>query len=334
VGTLNRPQHVSVTDLLGGGPGAAPAVLGEGSIYERLRRHPGVPFDRSVGTGALVCDARCRDLLAAVHRGYLQVGLDHGLPVLLQTDTWRASGTRIAASAWSGSDLNRANVELVQSIAAEGRAKGGTVIVGGLVGPAGDAYAPAGALTRTEARAYHAEQAEALAAAGVDLLIAATLPALAEALGIAEALTATGLPTLISFVVRPTGALLDETPLSDAVAAVLGLVDPPPAGFLLNCVHPRVADAALVASPRAVHHVLGLLANTSARSPEELDGLEVLETADPEPFAREIVDVAGTHGLSLLGGCCGTGDEHIDALARALAGSAQAGDRPVVERPG
>jgi homocysteine S-methyltransferase len=316
---VSLPSHPSAADLLGPGSGA-PAVLAEGSIYERLRRHPDIPFDASVGTGALALDERYRDVLAGVHRGYLRIALDNRMAMLLQTDTWRASGTRVAASAWSGTDLNRANAELVLEIAEEGRARGGTVIVGGLVGPAGDAYTPAQALTRAEARAYHAEQAEALAAAGPDLLVAATLPALSEALGLAEALTATGLPALISFVVRPTGELLDRTPLEEAVAAVLGSVDPAPLGFLLNCVHPRVAGAALAAAPRAAPHVLGLLANTSARSPEELDGLEELETAEPEPFAREIAEVAATHGLRLLGGCCGTGDEHIAALARLLGG--------------
>jgi homocysteine S-methyltransferase len=316
---VHRPPPSPVADLLGPDSGA-PAVLGEGSVYERLRRHQGVPFDPSVGTGALALDTRYRDILADVHRGYLQIALDHRLPALLQTDTWRASGRRIAASAWYGADLNRANVELLRAIADEGRAEGGTVVVGGLVGPAGDAYAPAEALTREEARAYHAEQAEALAAAGPDLLVAATLPALSEALGLAEALTATGLPVLIGFVVRPTGALLDGTPLDQAVATVQDSVDPAPLGYLLNCVHPRVADAALVASPGAAQHVLGLLANTSARSPEELDGLEELETAEPLLFAGEIARVAGIHGLGLVGGCCGTGDAHIDAIARSLAG--------------
>ncbi len=129
----------------------------------------------------------------------------------------------------------------------------------------------------------------------------------------------TGQPYLVSFVVRPTGRLLDGTPLDDAVAEIDEAVDPVPLAYLLNCVHPRVADAALAASPRAAGRFVGLLANTSARDPDELDGLEELETAEPEPFARELADVGARHSLRLLGGCCGTGDEHIAALARLLA---------------
>lgn len=299
--------------LRGGGP-----ALAEGSVYERLRRRPDVPFDAEVGTGALVQDDVFRDVLAEVHRGYLRVALEVGLPMLLQTDTWRATGPRIAASRWRGEDLNAANVELVRAVAEEGRRAGGTVLVGGLLGPAGDAYDPTAALPREVARAYHAPQAEALAAGPVDLLVCATMPALSEALGLADAMAATALPYLVSFVVRPTGRLLDGTPLAEAVATIDEAADPAPLGYLLNCVHPRVADAALATSPPAGGRVLGLLANTSARDPDELDGLAELETAEPEPFARELVAVGRRRGLGLLGGCCGTGEEHIAALARLL----------------
>ena len=48
--------------------GARLPVLGEGSVYERLRRVPGLPFDPDVGTGALVLDDRYRDALADVRR--------------------------------------------------------------------------------------------------------------------------------------------------------------------------------------------------------------------------------------------------------------------------
>ncbi len=299
--------------ISGGGP-----VLAEGSIHERLRRHPDVPFDAHVGTGALVLDERYRSLLASVHRGYLEIGLLADLPMLLQTDTWRTTGTRIAASASRGSDLNRANTELALEIADEGRATGGTVVVGGLLGPAGDAYLPAEALAVDDARRYHRAQAEALAASGVDLLLCATMPALSEAQGLADAMGATGLPYLVGFVVRPTGRLLDGTTLDDAVAAIDESVHRPPAAYFLNCVHPRVAEAALAASPRAAPRVIGLMANTSARDPDELDGLTELETAEPESFALELADVAVRRGLRLVGGCCGTGDEHIAALARLM----------------
>lgn len=316
--TYERTSVVSV--LLGDQDDGARSLLAEGSVYERLRRHPGVPFDSNVGTGALVLDERFRSVLGDVHRGYLQIGIDHGLPMLLQTDTWRATAARIEASAWRGADLNGANAELVHEIAREAQASGNTVIVGGLLGPAGDAYLPAEALSAEAALRYHAPQADGLAASRVDLLVCATLPASSEAVGLARAMGATGLPYLIGFVVRSTGRLLDGTPLADAVALIDDGTDPAPSGYILNCVHPRVADAALAASPSTVGRVIGLLANTSSRDPAELDGLVDLETAEPGPFAREVVKVGEQHGLSLLGGCCGTDDAHIAEIARLLDG--------------
>lgn len=306
-------RGVSVVIIGGDAP-----VLAEGSIYERLGRHPDTSFDVHVGTGALVLDEHHREFLADVHRGYLRIGLEAGLPILLQTDTWRTTAARTLASIWRGNDLNRANAEFVIGLAEEGRAAGGSVMVGGLLGPAGDAYLPSQGLPTADAQAYHAPQAEALAASGVDLLLCATLPALSEALGLAAAMGATGLPYLIGFVVRPTGKLLDGTRLDDAVGTIDDTAYPTPGGYFLNCVHPRVADAALAASPRAASRVLGLLANTSARDPDELDGIGDLETADPEPFASELADVASNRGLHLVGGCCGTDDDHIAALARLL----------------
>ena len=90
------------------------------------------------------------------------------------------------------------------------------VAVCGLLSCRGDAYKPADALAAAEAREFHLWQATMLAEAGVDFLLAATLPALSEATGLASALAATGKPYIVSFVVRPEGAMLDGTPLKDA----------------------------------------------------------------------------------------------------------------------
>jgi homocysteine S-methyltransferase len=101
----------------------------------------------------------------------------------------------------------------------------------------GDAYSPAEALLVDEALEFHAWQAGKLADTGADFLLAATLPALSEATGLALALAATGKPYLLSFVVRPEGTLLDGTPLKDAIAAIDSAVTPSPLAYLINCTH-------------------------------------------------------------------------------------------------
>ncbi len=102
---------------------------------------PGVPFDQHVGTG------RWRSMTALQTSSPTFTGATCGsvsaraCPCSCRR-TPGARRARIAASAWRDTDLNRANAELVQAVAAEGRAAGGTVLVGGLLGPAGRRLRP------------------------------------------------------------------------------------------------------------------------------------------------------------------------------------------------
>jgi homocysteine S-methyltransferase len=151
------------------------------------------------------------------------------------------------------------------------------------------------------------------------------MPEIHEALGMAEALASTGCPYLVSFIVRPSGGLLDGTPLDDAVSRIDDQVVPRPLGYLVNCVHSSALESALNAPPgrRALDsgRLLGLQANTSSKSPEELEGSEELVGEDPEVFASGMCALRKQFGLHVLGGCCGTDGGHIAALARGLMGA-------------
>jgi len=126
----------------------------------------------------------------------------------------------------------------------------------------------------------------------------------------------------VSFIVRPSGRLLDGTPLDHAISRIDDQVAPRPLGYLVNCVHSSAMESALSAplGRRALDsgRLLGLQANTSSRGPEELDGSEELIGEDPEVFASEMCALRTLFGLRLLGGCCGTDGRHIAALARGL----------------
>lgn len=287
-----------------------PVLLGEGSIHERLRRSGKIPFDPVVGIAALVHDPRAAVILAEVHREYLAVAEQAGLPILLLTDTWRASASRIARSRLAGEPLNEQNVAFVDALR-----QGASVqtIVGGLLGPVGDAYRPGEAPDVELAYREHSRQAAELAGAGCELLLADTLPALPEAIGMARALTGTGLPSIVSFVLRPDGTLLDGTKLAEAIDRIDDATEHRPIGYLANCIHPEIFARALTASPSS--RVIGLQANTSALSPEELDGSSELHGADPDEFADAMLAVRDRFGLTLLGGCCGTDARHLAAVA-------------------
>ena len=302
----------TVEEVLRAGP-----VLSEASIFERLRRTPGIEFDPEVGIGALVTDSRWQPALWEIHRSYLEIGLEAGLPVLLQTDTWRAHPRRVARSRYSDRDLNAENARMLRDLRHTEAERGGTVIIGGLVGPLGDGYggdiAPSAEVAEMEMRA----QVEELETAGVDVLIAGTLPNAEEALGISRALAASTLPYIVGVVVRADGTLLDETPLRDFVERVDHGTRRPPLGYALNCVHPTIADEALAAQPIG-DRAIGLFAHASALTPEELDGRDELDASTPEAFAVELIATGQTHGLSILGGCCGTDASHLRAVAALL----------------
>lgn len=302
----------TVEELLRSGP-----VLGEASIFERLRRTSGIAFDPEVGIGGLVTDDRGFAALSEIHRAYLRIGLDAGLPVLLQTDTWRSHPLRIARSGFRGHDLNAENARMLRDLRTAEAEPGDRVLIGGLVGPIGDGYGGDVAPSAEVAEAELRPQVEALETAGVDLLIAGTLPNAEEALGIARALAASTLPYAIGVVVRPDGTLLDGTPLDAFVDVVDTGTARAPLGYALTCVHPTIATDALEARPIG-DRALALFANASALSPEELDGREELDASEPAPYAAQLITTGRDHGLTVLGGCCGTDETHLRAVAALL----------------
>jgi homocysteine S-methyltransferase len=298
-------------------------ILTEGAVIERLRREPSVELDPDVLSAGLPFHPEGRAALARIHREYLDIAAATGLPMVVGTSTWRANPERVArALGRSCEEVNRAGTRLLQDLREEYGQSASSIHVCGLMTCHGDAYDPAGALSAEEAAAFHGEQARALAAAGVDYLQPTTLPSAPEALGLARALAATGMPYVLSFVIRPTGTLLDGTPLAHAIARIDDTVDPPPLCYWVNCVHPDVFAAAMQQpgndSPALRERLVGLQANTSRLPPEELDGRENLDTADPASFAEAMLRLHRDLGMRVLGGCCGTDARHIRLLADSL----------------
>lgn len=309
-----------------------PCILGEGAVIERLRRNSGLELDPYLVNSAFIYEGPKRAALETICRQYLDIGRDTGLPLLMSTPTWRASRERIDAAGLAGRDVNGDNVRYLEGLRSSYGECAEKVVICGLMSCRGDAYAPAEALAVNEALKFHAWQAGKLADAGVDFLLAATLPALSEATGLALAMAATGMPYVVSFVVRPTGTLLDGTPLKEAVAVIDALAAPRPLAYLINCTHALFARAALSheanSSPVVRQRIIGLLANTAPLSPEDLNDSTTLVEEDPQRFGRALAELHREMGLKILGGCCGTDDRHIRALAAQLA-SGLPDERPV-----
>jgi homocysteine S-methyltransferase len=285
------PAAIPFSQLLA----TSPVILGEGAIIERLRRMDGIDLHPHVVNSALIYEEAGHAALTTIYHQYLETGRNHDLPLLLSTPTWRASKERIQTSGLANRDLNGDNFRFLHGIRREYGEYARKVAICGLMSCRGDAYRPEEALSVGEAEEFHAWQAHALAEAGVDLLLASTLPALGEAIGLARVLAATAL---------------------DAAAS------PPPLAYLINCTHASFFRQALLhevnSSQQVRNRVAGLLANTAAVAPEDLDNSTVLREEEPEAFGRSVALLHKELGMKILGGCCGTDDRHIRSLAREL----------------
>ncbi len=304
-------------------------VLAEGSVYELLRRSPKVQFDPELAHAALVFDPAAARVLESTHRVYGDVAAKYQLPLLTFTDTWRANPARIARSALAGQEVNRTNAEFLCAIRDSYGPEHPRVFVAGLTGCQGDAYRPQEALSTEDAIEFHRDQITELSAVGIDVLFAATLPALSEAKGIGIVMAESDCPYILSFVIGPHGTLLDGSSIDHAVAEIDSAVSRPPLGYFLNCVHPSVVSQALDSGCADSLHsrFIGFQANTSALNPADLDGIEELQTEPPGPFAQQVLRIGRQCGMTVLGGCCGTDTTHIECMAQLIqAGDASEGD--------
>jgi homocysteine S-methyltransferase len=295
-------------------------ALSEGSVYERLRRHPSIEFDPYIFHASLIYDDKSVRILEGVHREYIDVAQKHRLPILILTDTWRANQERINSSKFKSYHVNQDNAKFMIGLRESYGSFAESIFIGGQIGPRGDAYKPEEAPSKAEAESFHADQLSALADAGVDLLFAATLPALSEAQGIAVAMSKFGLPYMLSFVIRPEGTLLDGTPLGEAMDIIDHSVSTPPTGYAVNCVHPKIFASGMSALERLnktySRRVLSYQANTANLRPEELDGSVELIAEEPAVLANLMLDSYQSFQTLFMGGCCGTDTRHIEQLAK------------------
>ena len=302
-------------------------ILTEGALIERIRRDATMALDPHVLHAGFIYNQAGRDALRGLYGQYLDIGKAADLPMVVCTPTWRANPIRLRGAGLAETDVNGDAAGFLAAVRGEYGAYARRVFIGGLVGCAGDAYKPEEGLCAKEAAGFHGAQTRALAAAGVDFLLGATLPHAGEAQGMAAAMAACRIPYALSFVVKGDGRLLDGTPLHEAVAAIDRAVRPCPLFYMVNCVHPTVCEEALASGASRAHRVadrvIGLQANASSKSPEELEGLGRLDADPPEVLADAMLRVRRRFGTRILGGCCGTDHRHIAWIARRVTESAR-----------
>jgi S-methylmethionine-dependent homocysteine/selenocysteine methylase len=297
---------------------AVPALVMEGAVGERLKREKNIVFDEQVALAGLVYSTESAGAMRSIFREYLSIAEKYRLPFMATTPTRRANRERVTRSGL-GSRIIEDNVRFLDGIR-DGAST--AMFVGGMLGCRGDAYKATDPLSREEARDFHAWQAELFWKAGVDFLFAAIMPTLPEAAGMAQAMEATGLPYLISFMIRKNGRLIDGTTIHDAITAIDGVTERKPLCYMTNCVHPLIVKSALEQPCNATALVMrrfkGIQANASSLSPEELDGNCDLQSSDGATLAGAMMELRRYCDLKIFGGCCGTDASHIEEIAQRL----------------
>jgi methionine synthase / methylenetetrahydrofolate reductase(NADPH) len=256
------------------------------------------------------------DLVREVHRAYVRAGAE-----IVETNTFGANRPKLARHG-----LESEVAEINARAAAIARdAAGGRALVAGAIGPLGLRIEPYGPTSVDEARALFREQAEALAAGGVDLFLLETFADLIE---IQQALLAvreaSDRPVVAQMLIAEDGttpfgtdvALFGER-LAGWGAEVVGM----------NCsVGPHAMLAAVERLAPVTEHPIS--AQPNAGLPKEVDGRKIY-MASPEYMAR----YAGRmirKGARFVGGCCGTTPEHIARIADAVRQVAPRAERVVV----
>jgi homocysteine S-methyltransferase len=266
----------------------------------------------------LVDDPSGRQMLRRYFADHVAVASDHGVGIVLEAPTWRASsgwGARLGYDAAALRRVNRESVDLVAEVRANASVP---VVVSAAIGPEGDGYRPERYLTAEESRSYHQPQLESLADTDADMVHAMTMSYVDEAIGITASARAVGLPVAVSFTVETDGALPDGTALGEAVRAVDEATSRAPVYYGINCAHPTHFTDVLDPGNEWSARVRCLRANASSMSHAELDEAEELDAGNPTELAAQYADLRGHHpGLTVLGGCCGTDSRHVRAIADA-----------------
>ena len=287
-------------------------VLMEAAVIESLRRG-GVELHPSLENALLVTEPGGRAALKKLYKGFVDLAVGHNLPILLATPTWRANPERLAGEGLSV-DFNAEAAGFLLKLREEYGQRADKVLIGGLMGCKNDSYRPEEGLDQKEAFLFHEPQARALAGSGVDYLMAATLPCLSEALGMAQALSRTGLEYIISFVINSQGRILDGTSLDEAFATIDRKTGPQkPLGFMINCAHPSFLKPKEM-MPKNLARLMGYQANASSLDHDQLDNAKSLESDDLKAWVRGMLDLNMEHGINILGGCCGTTSDHLKEL--------------------
>jgi homocysteine S-methyltransferase len=261
-----------------------------------------------------------RARMADYYRTHAAIAQEVGAGFVFESVGWRANRDWGEQVGYTPEMLDRANRDSIAFVAElrDELEQAEPMVISGCVGPRDDGYNPSSLMSEDEAEDYHRTQIATFSETDADLVSALTLTNTSEAIGIVRAAQSCSMPVAISFTVETDGTLPSGTGLGEAIERVDEATDVGAAYFMINCAHPTHFAATLEDDADWAQRIRGLRANSSHKSHAELDEADELDAGDPVQLGQEYAQLRTRFPqITLLGGCCGTDERHIQQIAQA-----------------
>ena len=291
--------------------------LAEGGVETEIMYRHGHPL-REFAMFELMNKPEAVQDMKDMYRRYLDVAAKYGAGALLSGFDYRASpdwGKKLGYSRKGLAEMQHKCIDFLREVSEPYRAQLPAIAIAGCVGPRGDAYSLNEDITADSAEEYHATQIATLKDCNVDLVWAATINNIPEAVGISRAAATIGLPVNMSFTLDSTHKLKSGPSLKEAVEATDAEAgEARPDSYGINCSHPVEFEPALESG--AWQDRIRLLRPNAAKMDKvSLCKLGHIEEGDPEELGQMMGDLARRYPMiDMWGGCCGTWDKHFDRI--------------------
>lgn len=250
-----------------------------------------------------------------IHRSYLEAGSDAVL-----TNTFGANKFALARHGLGDKveEINNAGAQIARQAA-----RGGRYVLGD-IGPSGDFLEPLGNLKPEGLKEAFIDQARALSAGGVDGFIIETMTSLDEvaiAIEAVKSVSCEELPVFASFAFDQVVGDFKTMMGVDVKSAVTKMISLGVDAVGFNCGTITLDEYVelakkFVSATKALKKKVLVFAEPNAGKPELVDGRAVYKVT-PEDFAAATEKIHSA-GVNIIGGCCGTGPEHIKAVCERL----------------
>lgn len=299
----------------------APFVT-DGGLETTLIFHEGIALPEFASFAQIDSESG-RQALRNYFNSYADMARRHHYGLILESPTWRASrdwGEKLGYTREALADINRRAIAMLVDVRNAYETRDTKIVISGNIGPRGDGYVPSALMSADEAQEYHSEQVHTFAQTEADMVAAFTMNYVEEAIGVARAAHANAMPVAISFTVETDGRLPTGQTLRQAIEQTDDATADYPAYYMINCAHPTHFLGALTDGGGWQSRIRGLRANASTKSHAELNEATALDDGSPAELGRQYRDVRQVlTGLSVIGGCCGTDQRHVEEMCKALA---------------